>query len=156
MVRFATEQDLTRVNELRKTVNDLHVQGRPDIFKPGFCEELQAHAANYLIWENNDIILCERNGKIAGYAMVDYIDKPENAYNLARRFYHIAEIGVDPETRRQGVASEMMAFMKKEAKRRGFDRIELDMWEFNDALKFYEAIGFRTYRRYMDCVLEDS
>lgn len=156
MVRYATNEDLTRVNELRKMVNDLHIQGRPDIFKAGFCEELQAHAANYLVWENNDILLCEREGQVIGYAMVDYIDKPENPYNLARRFYHIAEIGVDPNFRRQGVASELMDFMKTDAKARGFDRIELDMWEFNDAMKFYEAIGFRTYRRYMDYVLEET
>ena len=33
----------------------------------------------------------------------------------------------------------------------GLDKIELDVWEFNDtALKFYESLGFRTYRRYME------
>ena len=36
MIRFAEEKDLERVNELRKQVNDVHVNGRPDIFKPGF------------------------------------------------------------------------------------------------------------------------
>ena len=31
-----------------------------------------------------------------------------------------------------------------------FDRIELDVWSFNEeALKFYEAVGFQTYRRLM-------
>ena len=29
------------------------------------------------------------------------------------------------------------------------------MWEFNqDALAFYEAVGFRTYRRYMELPAE--
>jgi hypothetical protein len=36
MIRFAEAGDLKRVNELRKQVNDLHVNGRPDVFKPGF------------------------------------------------------------------------------------------------------------------------
>lgn len=156
MVRYAKKEDLDRVNDLRKMVNELHVQGRPDIFKPGFGEELQAQAAEYLDKENNALLVCERDGRITGFAMVDYVEKPENAYNLARSFYRVAEIGVDPEARRQGVATEMMEFMKQEAKGRGFDRIELDMWEFNDALKFYEAIGFRTYRRYMDYVFEEA
>lgn len=156
MVRLAVAEDLSRINELRKMVNELHVQGRPDIFKPGFGEELQELAAKYLEWESNDIVLCEREGEVLGFAMVDYVDKPENAYNLARRFYRVAEIGVDPCARRQGVASELMDYMKADAKRRGYDRIELDMWEFNDALKFYEAAGFRTRRRYMDYVLEET
>ena len=37
---------------------------------------------------------------------------------------------------------------------KGFDRVELNMWEFNSsALEFYEAMGFRTYRRYMELKL---
>ena len=37
------------------------------------------------------------------------------------------------------------------AKESGFDRIELNMWEFNeDAREFYDALGFKTYRRYME------
>ncbi len=35
-MRLAKETDLDRVNELRRQVNTVHVEGRPDIFKPGF------------------------------------------------------------------------------------------------------------------------
>ena len=41
IVRYAKEDDLCRVNELRADVNELHVNGRPDIFRSGFCNELQ-------------------------------------------------------------------------------------------------------------------
>ena len=45
----------------------------------------------------------------------------------------------------------MIAFIREYAKNKGFDRIELNMWEFNrNALAFYEASGFTTYRRYME------
>ncbi len=40
-VRLAEEKDLSRVNELRKQVNDLHVMGKPEVFKAGFSRELQ-------------------------------------------------------------------------------------------------------------------
>ena len=44
--------------------------------------------------------------------------------------------------------------MKKDAVKKGFPRMELDMWEFNEgALKFYENAGFQTYRRYMELPL---
>ena len=40
------------------------------------------------------------------------------------------------------------------AKEKGFSRIELNMWEFNqDALAFYEAAGFKTFRRYMEMMI---
>ena len=36
----------------------------------------------------------------------------------------------------------------------GFDRVELDVWEFNEAARqCYEAAGFCTYRRYMELEL---
>ena len=41
IIRFAKENELERVNELRKQVNDLHVAGKPDVFKPGFGPELR-------------------------------------------------------------------------------------------------------------------
>lgn len=151
MVRYATREELKRVNELRKIVNEVHCNGRPDIFKGGFCKELEEFI--YTLWEadNSDVIVVIRDEKICGYACVDYVDKPESPYNLARRFYHINEFGVDEKYRRQGVATELFDFIKKEASSRDFDKIELDMWEFNEsALKFYESVGFVTYRRFME------
>ena len=41
-VRLAEEKDLSRVNELRKQVNDLHVMGKPEVFKAGFSRILRA------------------------------------------------------------------------------------------------------------------
>lgn len=151
MVRYAVREDLERVNELRKIVNEIHCTGRPDIFKGGFCKELQEFI--YTLWESDtsDVIVVLRDDDICGYACVDYVERPESPYNLSRRFYHINEFGVDEKYRRQGVATELFNFIKKEATAKNFDKIELDMWEFNDgALKFYESIGFVTYRRFME------
>ena len=122
IVRFAKEEELEQVNDLRKQVNDLHVEGKPDVFKPGFGEELR----NFIhdIW--ND---------------------PEQEIVVA----DIDEFCVDEGYRRKGVASKMISFIKKYAGDKEFHRIELNMWEFNqDALAFYEAIGFTTFRRYME------
>lgn len=151
MIRYATREELERVNELRKIVNEVHCNGRPDIFKDGFCKELQDFI--YTLWEsdNSDVIVALRDNKIFGFACVDYVEKSESPYNLARRFYHINEFGVDEKYRRQGVATELFDFIKKEATAKKFDKIELDMWEFNDdALKFYESVGLVTYRRFME------
>ncbi len=68
-----------------------------------------------------------------------------------RDFLDVDEFCVDKEFRRQGIASELMSFIKTYAREQGFHRIELNMWEFNQgALAFYEAAGFETYRRYME------
>ena len=151
MVRLATINDLERVNELREQVNALHVNSRPDHFKGGWNEELQNHAKAFLEAENKDILVAERNGVICGMACVDYIDLPENPYRFARKFCRVGEFCVDKSFQRQGVATELVEFMKKHAKEKGFSQIELDVWEFNpEAKEFYEAVGFSCIRRYME------
>lgn len=58
---------------------------------------------------------------------------------------------MDEKFRRQGVGREIINFIRQDAKKRGLDRVELNMWEFNEgALAFYEAVGFKTYRRDME------
>ena len=143
MVRFAQYEDLERVNDLRKQVNDLHVSGRPDVFKPGFPEELQNYVYSIFRDPLKKIVVCEKDGMISGFAVLNHITRPETPFMLERDYLDIDEF-----------ASAMIRFIADYAKREGFDRIELNMWEFNrSALEFYEAVGFTTYRRYMELEL---
>jgi len=151
IVRFAKESELDRVNELRKQVNDIHVEGKPDVFKPGFGQELREFIK--VIWNDpeQEIVVAEDDGVICGFAVLHHINKPENPFMKERDFIDIDEFCVDKDHRRKGAASEMVSFIKKFAREKGFKRIELNMWEFNqDALAFYEAVGFKTFRRYME------
>ena len=157
MVRFAEERDLPRVNEIRRQVNELHVNGRPDVFKPGFCPEMREHV--YEMWrgEDSDVIVAERDGVICGMACVEYLDNQESPYCHARKIYYITEFGVDEACQRQGIGRELMDFMRSDAKSRGFSSIELGMWTFNEtAQKFYETLGFQTCRRFMEWNLTDK
>ncbi|MBQ9120385.1 MAG: GNAT family N-acetyltransferase [Lachnospiraceae bacterium] len=151
MVRLARREELARVNELRRQVNDVHCEGRPDIFRPGFGREMQELIDAMWEGENSDVLVAVRDDVICGVACVDYVERPMTPYSLERRFYHVNEFCVDENCRRQGVGTELMTFIREHAKEKGFERIELDMWEFNEgARKFYESQGFRTYRRYME------
>lgn len=152
-VRLAKENELKRVNELRRQVNDLHVKGRSDTFKPGFPKELSDHV--YTIWSDprQRIVVCERDGVISGYAVLNHITRPETPFMKERDYLDIDEFCVDAAYRRTGVGTELMQFIRSYAEELGFSRIELNMWEFNaDALAFYEEIGFTTYRRYMEWI----
>lgn len=155
-VRFAKENELGRVNELREQVNALHVAGKPDTFKPGFTRELQDYVNAIRDDPDKDIVVAERGGVVCGYAVINYVNRPENPYMYERRYLDIDEFGVDEGFRRQGVATEMIAFIRGVAASKGFKRVELNMWEFNDAaLKFYEAAGFKTFRRYMETYIDE-
>ena len=155
-VRFARENDLERVNELRREVNDLHVAGKPDVFRPGFPDELRDYI--YAIREdpNKEIVVAELEGHVCGFAVLNHIVRPENPFMFERNFLDIDEFGVDSACRRRGVAAAMVRFIRDWAKEQGFRRLELNMWEFNrGALAFYEAAGLKTFRRYMEVFLDD-
>lgn len=150
-VRYANLEDLPRVNELRKMVNDIHVENRPDIFRSGFCEEMKERLYQVFEAPESDVIVACIDGFVCGFAVVEYVDMPQSPYKCANRFYQIHEFGVDEAFRRRGVATALVDYCREEAKRLNFDRMELDAWEFNEAaIKFYESAGFLTYRRYME------
>ncbi|MBR5708995.1 MAG: GNAT family N-acetyltransferase [Oscillospiraceae bacterium] len=155
-VRFANENELGRVNELREQVNALHVAGKPEVFKPGFSKELQDYVND--IWNDpdKDILVAELDGVVCGFAVLHYVNRPENPYMFECRYLDIDEFGVAEGFRRRGAGTAMIAFIRALAAEKGYSRVELNMWEFNaGALKFYEAAGFKTYRRYMETYVDE-
>lgn len=156
-VRYARREELEGINKLRQAVNALHAAGRPDIFSNEKSGEMDTYLDEQLDRGKMSVIAALSGGEVWGYAVVEYVEKPASPYTLPLRYYHVVELGVDERHRRQGVARALTEFMKKDARERGFSRIELDMWEFNrDALRFYEAAGFSTYRRHMELWLEEE
>lgn len=69
MVRYAKFDELPRVNELRRAVSELHAEGRPDIFRPGFCEELRQHIYSLFNTPQYDVIVACLDGEICGFAI---------------------------------------------------------------------------------------
>ncbi len=150
-VRPARAEDLEAVNVLRRQVNALHAAGKPEVFKSGFSDELRDHVRTDLTDPLRGLAVAERDGKIVGYACLRRITRPETPCMHERDYLDIDEFGVDEGCRRQGVGTALVRFIRACAADRGIKRIESNMWEFNGtALRFYEAAGFETYRRYME------
>lgn len=59
IVRLANENELNRINELRKQLFDLHVANEPDVFEPGDSQKLQD--AIYDAWNDpeQDIVVVQ-------------------------------------------------------------------------------------------------
>ena len=153
-IRFATEADLPAVNLLRRQVNDLHAAGRPETFPAGFGADLRDYLYEIFRDPDKDVVVAERDGAVVGFAILHSVRRPATPYMYERRYLDVDEFCVDAAARRQGVGTALMEFVKRTARERGFARLELNMWEFNrDALAFYEAQGFETYRRYMEVKL---
>lgn len=155
VIRYAKREELESVNKLREQVNEVHVNGRPDIFRADGWPLIEPNIYTRFDEDSSGVIVADIDDEIVGFAVVQYILRPETSFAMARRFYHIEEFGVDENHRRKGIATALIKFAKEDAKKRGFERIELNMWEFNEgALAFYESVGFKTYRRYMESYVE--
>lgn len=81
-VRYAKKSELERVNEIRYQVNRVHSNGRPDIFRDDFRNEMKNIV--YKIFENeySDVIVAVNGDTICGFATVEYIVKEKSPYGL--------------------------------------------------------------------------
>lgn len=150
-VRPARREELERVNELRRMVNELHVAGRPAHFKAGFGQPLRDHVYEQFDSERFDVLVALVDGAVAGFATVQFVRRPEGPYTLPLDYYHVEEFGVDAAHRRKGVATALVDYMKADARAKGFPRIELDAWAFNQgAIAFYEGAGFKQFRLFFE------
>ena len=153
LVRLAQKTDKPAINELRRQVKLFHTEGNPVFFAPGFPRELADYLDIIFAQDNAEVVVAELDGQVVGFACITYVERPGSVFRNPLQYCDIDELGVDERFRRQGIGRAMFDFIKTRAAERGFPRIELNMWEFNDgALKFYESLGFRTYRRYMEYV----
>ena len=150
-VRHARREELERVNELRGAVNDLHVQGRPGHFRPGFNAELQRRVYEQFDSDDYEILVALDDGAVAGFATFLAVRRPEGPYTLPLNYLHVEEFGVDAAHRRRGVGTALVKAVRDIARKQGLARVDLDAWSFNEgALAFYQAVGFRPYRVYLE------
>lgn len=153
-IRFAKKSELPEVNRIRKQVHKLHAEGRPDVFRRKFGRKLAEHVYEFFGGEMSKIVVAKKDGKIVGFALIEVIHKPRSPYNKSRIYLKVTELGVDKKRKRQGIGRALIDFIKNYASANGFDTVELDVWEFNRvALRFYESMGFSTYRRFLELKL---
>ncbi len=156
-VRFAREDELEQVNHIRKQVHELHCNGRLDFFKFNGWDAIKDNVKERFASEVSNVMVAYFENEIAGFAFVQYINKSDSGFRPSHSFCHIEEFGVDVKYRRHGIATLLIDFIKADALERGFKKLELNMWEFNEsALAFYESVGFGTYRRDLEMFLTEN
>lgn len=147
-VREAGLEELGRIAEMKKQIHDLHVNGRPDLFAP--IRSLTPFAQNAAA-RSCALLIAEWQGEPAGYAILQYVDRSANPYMHERHYVHVEEFCVDERYRRRGVGTALMQALRALAREKGYPRIELDVWAFNqEARQFYEAAGMKAFRTFME------
>ena len=134
--RIATENDIDALCELRK--KQLIDEGTtPDV---NIDEEL--HEFFHRRFKNDEIVewVLEDGGEIVATCAILFYEFPPSFTNKTGIKGYITNVYTKPELRKRGIATEMLGFLTKEAKKRGVKKLLLAASDLGRPV--YEKFGF--------------
>ncbi len=155
MIRRAEEKDIARINELLYQVQQLHADGRPDIFKTGAKKYTTEELVAILRDDNTPVFVCEEDDIVKGYAFCIYQVTEESTQLHRRKVLYIDDLCVDEDCRRQHIGKKLYEHVVTEAKQEGCDSVTLNVWSVNPgAQRFYEHMGMQPLKTCMETRLK--
>ena len=152
IVRVATLDDVEAISTMYRDFFTFHAHMQPDYYK---AAEAGEYPANSIRSEDNDIIVVEVDGNIAGFAHV--FENRTSPYDsvVSHRFAHLMDLYVSPLHRETGLGRALIKATKDWAKKRNLDYIELTLLAENEnAARLYAQENFKTVMHTMRCTLE--
>lgn len=152
-VRRAENRDIPRLFELLTEICEFHVEGRPDVFKKGQKYNEQ-ELTEIIRDEERPVFVADDGERVVGYAFCILKRKEGQPVFNDMLTVYIDDLCVDREYRGQGIGRALFEAVKTYAASVGAYNIDLNVWEFpGSAVGFYESLGMKTERRYMEYIL---
>lgn len=143
-IRRAIEGDIPGIRKLLFQVNQVHADGRPDLFKSGGIKYTQEDLKQIISDDTRPVFVYEEDGEILGYTFIWYEQVEDTTSTYPVKSMYIDDLCVDEKARGQHVAKKLFDFLKEHAKEETCDRITLHVWECNpNAAGFYEHMGMK-------------
>ena len=155
LIRRAETADIPDILRLLVQVCDVHAEIRPDIFKLGGVKYTEAEIPQILADESRPIWCAVEDGKFLGYCFCQWKEYRDSSVVTDRKELYIDDLCVDETARGQGVATALFRFVTDIAKAEGAKFITLNVWQGNSAMNFYEKMGMKPRKVFMDLPLED-
>jgi ribosomal protein S18 acetylase RimI-like enzyme len=148
-IRKANESDLNGMIELWKDFMDYHIA-----FDRFWTRSDHGHESAYnyiksiLDEDNVQVLVASMGNRIIGYQISQILEHPPVLQKT--RYCLVNDIAIDDKYRGRGIGSEMFEEVKKWAKQKGVDRMELQVASGNEkAIRFYEKQGMKPYSLHM-------
>jgi ribosomal protein S18 acetylase RimI-like enzyme len=140
-IKIPTINNFEKVTKIAKQVHDLHVNWRPDLFKPSDTPILKDEFAELV--NNKSIYVAQDEDKIIGYVIFNIKEQQKEGYPY-RKVLHLDVVGVDESCRGKGVGQKLIKFLLEVCKDNDFTDFELTVSPENEkAIKFYEELGMK-------------
>ena len=153
-IEKATESDCGDVLELLQEILQIHHSGRPDVFSASGAKYTEARLSKLFSDPMTpSLVICE-DGEFRGYALCCIKETDGTPPRRASRVLYIDDLCVLSDQRGKGLGSALLTRVIELARELECDRVELNVWEFNEgARRLYERFGFSTQRRQLEYLL---
>lgn len=152
-IRVANLRDIPALITLFPAVQSLHAKAEPSLFTKRPLPKLVATEFRKMMEDPKALLILAEDDVPCGYAYAKFVDRDEGWFWLAHRVCYISHVVVHRDMRRRGVARSLVSRLLTEASARGYDRIELDVWSFNqDAKSAFQKLGFAVFNERMQYI----
>ena len=139
-IRTAKKVDYESVIKIMSQVQDMHVEWRPDVYKPN--DKLILEDVFEKIIENGTFYVAETDDMVVGVLEIVFrhIESPSH---VMRDVIFIDTMAIDENFRGMGIGHQMFDFLKAMKQEKGLDGIELQVNAKNRAAyEMYQKCGF--------------
>lgn len=154
MIRFASEKDIPKIEDLLSQVDMVHHNGRPDIFKIG--TKYSAQELKLLLKDKKRPILVatDENDQVMGYCFCIFQQHIDNSVLTDIKTLYIDDLCVDENLRGKHIGRQLYDAAVKLARQNGCYNLTLNVWSCNpSALRFYESLGLTPQKIGMELIL---
>lgn len=140
--------DLDTLARLNRYVHEPHVAQQPDFFKPYDFATVRAFFAKIVGKDQHQFLIAELDGEAIGYVWIEYLQRPESAFNFANTKVRVHHLCIVDDKQQQGFGRQLLLEVERRALAQGIHKIDLDYWMSNDGVDvFYERLGFEKMRQ---------
>ena len=149
IIRYAKEEDISRILELLSEVLEIHATLRPDVFISGTTKYTKEEIKEMLNNPNTPIFVADEEG-VRGYAFCVIKEVSNNNMHKSKTLF-IDDLCVEKSSRAKGIGKKIYEYLNDYAKEINCDNITLNVWEANaEAISFYNKLGFNVRSMIME------
>lgn len=154
-IRRACNADIPDVDRLLFQVNQLHHEGRPDLFKSGGRKYTDDQLKTIFADDNRPVfVAADEQGHVLGYAFCMLQQHVGDNILTDVKSLYIDDLCVDEQCRGQHIGRALYNHVVAFARASGCYNVTLNVWSCNtSAQAFYEKCGLKPQKTGMEIIL---
>ncbi len=158
MIRRAEKKDIKKIQELLVQVCNVHHQGRPDIFYGDTTKYNESQLQDIINDDSRPVFVSVNDEDVVlGYAFCIFQEVKDSHLLHDMKTLYIDDLCVDEGHRGCHIGKGLYEYVLDYAKVRGCYNVTLNVWSCNpSAEKFYQSMGLKPMKTYMEKILKEQ